>query len=412
VLAPDQRKGRGKPLASATGITRSSISPQWEVYRLPSSSSTSSSRNVSERTPSFICELPLRVAPAKARILNARLEAARQVYNACLGEALIRAQLLLNSRAYRKAKLLPKGKERTASFKDARRSVEFTDAALQRYAVALRRRAFKARLDVHTAQKLASRAFAAAQPWLLGVRGRPRFKGYRQLDTVEGKSNHAGIRWRRVHLEWLGVSLPALIDPGDPVIEHGLKSRVKYARLVRRKTKGRDRFYVQLVCQGIPYRKPRHRIGEGEVGLDIGPSTVAAVGEEAAFLEVFCEEVVRKHRTIRRLQRKLDRQRRANNPDHYLPDGSVRPGPKRWAVSNRQRQTQDRLAELSRREAAHRRTLHGRLANRILALGKISRWRRSRIARSSGSTAGRWVCGHRESSSRSFAARLRAPAAR
>ncbi|MBX6377996.1 MAG: transposase [Clostridia bacterium] len=105
--------------------------------------------------------------------------------------------------------------------------------------------------------------------------------------------------------------------------------------------------------------------------LDVGPSAVAAVGDGAAFLVPFCEEVVRDHRGSRRLQRKLDRQRRANNPEHYLPDGRVRPGPKRWRKSCRQRKTEDRLAELLRREAAHRQTLHGQLANRILAMGRV-----------------------------------------
>ena len=77
--------------------------------------------------------------------------------------------------------------------------------------------------------------------------------------------------------------------------------------------------------------------------------------------------MVRKHRTIRRMQRKLDRQRRANNPDN----GRVKPGPKRWGPSNRQRGTQDQLAELFRRETAHRRTLHGQLANRVLAMDRV-----------------------------------------
>ncbi len=338
---------------------------------MPSSSNTSSNRSGSERTPSFVCEIPLRVAPAQARCLAARLEAARQVYNACLGEALRRARLLRERRAHRSARRLPKGAERSAAFRAARRSVEFTDAALQRYAVRLRQRAFRDRLDVHVAQKLASRAFAAANEWLLGKRGRPRFKGYRQMDTVEGKSNQAGIRWRRDHIEWFGINLPAVIDPRDPVIGHALGCRVKYVRLVRRKLGGRDRFYAQLVCEGVPYRKPRHRIGEGEVGLDIGPSTIAVVGEDAAFLQMFCEEVVRGHRPIRVLQRKLDRQRRAANPGNYLPDGRVKPGPKRWVKSNRQRHTESRLANLLRREAAHRSTLHGRVANRILAMGRV-----------------------------------------
>jgi putative transposase len=39
-----------------------------------------------KRTPSFVCEIPLRVTPAQERTLLARFEAERQVYNACLGD--------------------------------------------------------------------------------------------------------------------------------------------------------------------------------------------------------------------------------------------------------------------------------------------------------------------------------------
>ncbi len=59
------------------------------------------------------------------------------------------------------------------------------------------------------------------------------------------------------------------------------------------------------------------------------------------------------------------------NPQNYLPDGRVKPGPKRWVISRRQRHTLDRLAELHRREAAHRKSLHGELANHVLAMGKV-----------------------------------------
>jgi transposase len=191
------------------------------------------------------------------------------------------------------------------------------------------------------------------------------------MDTVEGKSNCGGIRWRNGVVKWKGLILSAIIDYTDPVIAHALRCRVKYVRLVRRKIRGQNRFYVQLICEGVPYHKPKNRIGNGEVGLDIGPSTIAAVGDSAAFLVPLCEEVIRNHRTIRRLQRKLDRQRRANNPQNFLSNGQIKPGPKQWVKSNRQRQTENRLAELFRREAAHRKTLHGQLANRILAMGRI-----------------------------------------
>lgn len=97
-----------------------------------------------------------------------------------------RARALRDRRGYQAARRMPKGDERSEAFRPCRRSVEFTDAALQRYAVRLRQWAFHDRLDVHGAQKLASRAFSAANEWLLGRRGQPRFKGYRQMDTVEG----------------------------------------------------------------------------------------------------------------------------------------------------------------------------------------------------------------------------------
>ncbi len=344
-------------------------------------------------------------------MLNARLEAGRKVYNACLGEALKRARRRRERRAYQTARRLPQGKERTAAFRAVRQSTKFSNAALQRYAVRLRQQAFQEPLDVHVVQKLASRAFAAVNWWLLGQHGRPRFKGSRQMDTVESKSNHAGIRWRHDHVEWFGISLPAIIDRRDPVIAHALGCRVKDVRLVRRKVGKQDRFSVQLICEGVPYRKPEHKIGDGEVGLDLGPSTVAIVGEGTALLVPFCEAVVREHRRIRRLQRKLDRQRRANNPEPDLPDGRVKPGPKRWVTSNRQHRTADKLADLLRREAAHRKTLHGQLANRVLAIGTVIKteqvpyraWQRR---------YGKSVRGERRGNScRSFVARLQAPAA-
>src|SRR5579859_891603 len=72
---------------------------------------------------------------------------------------------------------------------------------------------------------------------------------------------------------------------------------------------------------------------------------------------------------IRRLQCKLDRQRRANNPNNYNPDGTIRKGKKSWIKSKRQRQTERKLAELYRKQAAYRTSLHRQLVNHILSLG-------------------------------------------
>ncbi len=85
-------------------------------------------------------------------------------------------------------------------------------------------------------------------------------------------------------MEWRGLRLPARIDRRDPVVAHALGHPLKYVRLVRRKVAGTDRFFAQLVCRGQPYQKPQRHIGTAEVGLDLGPSTVAAVTDDRAVL--------------------------------------------------------------------------------------------------------------------------------
>ncbi len=57
-------------------------------------------------------------------------------------------------------------------------------------------------------------------------------------------------------------------------------------------------------------------MGSGTVGLDLGPSTLAAVAEKQATLVPLYPEVERPAKVIRRLQRHIDRQRRANNPSN------------------------------------------------------------------------------------------------
>ncbi|MBC8234760.1 transposase [bacterium] len=109
---------------------------------------------------------------------------------------------------------------------------------------------------------------------------------------------------------------------------------------------------------------------DNTVGLDIGPSTIAYVSNNNVHLEQFCNELKNKQKEIRRLQRKLERQRRANNPQNYNFDGTIKQGKKTWHESTRYKKTKRKLAELQRKLAAHRKTLHGNLANRILRQGK------------------------------------------
>jgi transposase len=97
----------------------------------------------------------------------------------------------------------------------------------------------------------------------------------------------------------------------------------------------------------------RARRPEAAVGLDVGLARLATLstGRIAANSRPL-QAVLGK---LRRLQRHLDRQRRAANPGNYLPDGRVKPGPKKWARSKRMGRTETRIQQLHRRVADLRR---------------------------------------------------------
>jgi transposase len=162
-----------------------------------------------------------------------------------------------------------------------------------------------------------------------------------------------------------------LITNNDPVILHGLNSSVKYVRLVRRKVSGKNRFYAQLICNGKPFIKPKNALGFGVVGLDIGPSTIAIVSDESAQLKEFASELEFNAKAIRRLQRRMDRSRRANNPDNFNPNSTVKKGKNKWNSSKTYLKVRSSFRDLERKLAAHRKSLHGKLVNDILRVGDV-----------------------------------------
>ena len=182
----------------------------------------------------------------------------------------------------------------------------------------------------------------------MGKKGKPRFKGPHQFDSVEGKDNERGILWRDNTVKWFGLQLQPLIPDEDEVIAYGLNAPLKYLRIVRRKLNGRHRFYVQLVNQGRPYQKEENKLGWGIVGADLGPSTIGVVSDNGfAILRQFCAQMQDRQAEITLLQRQIERQRRANNPDNYEPDRWVRSkgSSKRWI--RKEGQSQERLSELA-----------------------------------------------------------------
>ena len=130
----------------------------------------------------------------------------------------------------------------------------------------------------------------------------------------------------------------------------GLESRIKYARLVRRKYKSKNLWYVQLICEAQPYIKEKSYLGTGNVGS----SSVPSVSESDARLDLFCAGLEWDKNAIWILQRKLDRQGRANHSQNYNLDRTIKEGRKTWNNAKGNLETKSKLAEVCRVVAEYR----------------------------------------------------------
>jgi hypothetical protein len=351
------------------------------------------SKHIKQKTPTFLLELPLGVEQGQACRLRAHLEAGRQLYNAILAEGNKRLRRMRADAAWHAARAMPRThkQKRAAAFSELRKQYGFTEAALHEAVKALRVCWIADHIEAVLAQTLATRAYRALNRVCLGQARRVRFKSRgRGLSSLENKRNDTGLRFvlqqpeegPQGYLVWNQDRLPALIDWKDPVVTHSFAHRIKYVRLIRRsasssQAQGADatcsRYFVQLAFEGAPYRKPKHTVGTESVGLDMGPSTAAIVPRQApARLEVLAEDLAPQEKQMRRLQRRMDRQRRAANPEHYDEKGRPKKrgnGAASWKQSKGYQATRRRKATKERKLAAHRKSLHGRLAHEIVSVG-------------------------------------------
>ena len=339
-------------------------------------------------TPSFVTEIPLKVGSYEQSILKKRFFAAKQQYNALLGEALKRLSHMRKDGKYSQTIQLYKQKgkklEAKAQFKKLAETHGYREYDLYAYSKQWNKKKHFLSIGARISQQLAKRAFQAVEEYKLKKRGKPRFKGRRGINSIEDNSIDANLRLKNNLVYYLGIQLPLMIDPKDPIHQHGLEARIKYIRIVRKNYNGKTRYVAQLICEGTPYIKAKNTPGEGVVGLDVGPQTIAIVSAEKRYasLQVFADELKTHKKKKKQLQRKLARQLRSNNPDAYEKD-TWQKKDKQWkrkkgksikgkSLKNRSkslRKTLNKLISLDRKQAAHRKTQHGRLVNTILKIG-------------------------------------------
>lgn len=324
----------------------------------------------------FVLTLELKTEKWQEDILDKRFNIGRQIYNACLGELYKRYNTMTQRKEYKKVVNMLKGKDRNKEFNKLNKKYGLTEYSLHKYVKPMQHY-FKKNIDSFTAQKIATRVFSAFEKYMFHEAKKVYFKKHDELNSLEGKSNKIGIRFKNNKLIWNKLEIPVIIKKNDEYAQMALENEIKYCRVLRKFIRGKYKYYIQIILEGtspIKINKEtgeiKNTIGDGRAGIDIGTQTIAISSKYDVKLLELAPEVNNIEKEKRILLRKLDRQRRANNPNKYNKDGTIKRGNRdKWIKSNRYVKTQNKLKELQRKQADIRKQSHEKLANYILGLG-------------------------------------------
>ena len=119
-------------------------------------------------TSSFATEVELRPTGKQSNKLRARFQAARQVYNACLGETLRRLDLMRESKGWPRAQKLnaeKKGSKKTL-FRETQKRFAFNEYALHHWSTRFTKSWINEHVGARAVEATASSAFKACEEHL------------------------------------------------------------------------------------------------------------------------------------------------------------------------------------------------------------------------------------------------------
>lgn len=331
----------------------------------------------------FIVEFPLKTEKYQEDILNKRFEIGRKIYNSLVHITQKHYKEMIKTKKYRT--LLSsltgnkkKDKDIWKQIKEIRKQYGMSEYSFHEDVKKLQKH-FKDNIDSFTAQKIATELWKSYDKLFYGNGKKVYYKRVGEFNSLEGKSNKTGIRLKDDVMIWNDLRIPVVIDYDNDYEYQAMQSDICYCRIVRKFIRNKYKFYVQIVLKGNPPVKVdtatgeiKHGIGNGDIGIDIGTSTIAIASQSDVKLLELADRVQNMENQKQKLLRKMDRSRRVTNPNNYNEDGTIKKqGNKEviWNKSNHYVKYQNELKELYRKQADIRKYQHECLANYIISLG-------------------------------------------
>ena len=307
-----------------------------------------------------------------ASVLDKLEKIAKAIYNDCLNECLKRYHKLIHDRKYQELlkeyKTSNNKKELNKQLNEIALCYGYSEYSMHKY-VKKPYKYFNEKLGSHECQKIATRAFKATEKLRHHQADKVKFKSKYDSFSIEGKSSGSKLHCcDDLSVNYGKYKYKLKVKRNDTYAQLALMDTVKYVRIYPKTIKNKRRWFVQLILKGTPPGKNRQYGESSKVqGIDIGTSTIAVVSNDKTEMIELAPNCKEDEHKIKVLSRKLDRSRRATNPDNYNNDGTITKGKHKWYKSKNYIKIQAKLKDEYRKLSVKRKQSHEILANQIIA---------------------------------------------
>lgn len=338
----------------------------------------------------YVLNLKLQTGSFQEDILEKRFEIGRHLYNSILNVSLKRYNEMIKTKRWREnqaqiANIYKLEKDKKKRKKIGKEYFDIRNEMLKEFRIneysfhddiSNMQHHFKKNMDSFTAQKIASQVWKAYDKLLYGNGEQLHFKSYNDgLSSLEGKWNKSGIVYKIESntLQWNKLKINVQSNFNDYEIS-ALRDKICFCRIVRKFVRGKYKYTLQLVLNGIPPIKInkntgeiKNDIGTGSIGIDIGTQTIAYSSDHNCKLYELAPRVQNIENKKRRLLRYMDRSKRIMNPNNFNKNGTIKRSIKlEWSYSNKYIKAKNMLKELYRKQADIRKQDHNIMANEII----------------------------------------------
>ena len=363
-------------------------------------------------SPLHTIEIELKVSPEEHRKLKQVNEELRIIRNTIMGVMYKNYKQMSRLKEY---KLTMKNyingdekqkKEMAKKFEELRLEYDLTFEFSRKYGEYLRKTKFSLP-DSVTVLSICEMVWFSMEGLFYRGSNKVRFYKRGEFVTLQGKQANRSIILKHGFVTFAKLNLPLKPKKDDLFIEETLANinqykvngvyidklnvdnhlnkkplkssyRIRNNRIVSRCIRGKLRYFLHVVLEGNPVVKRdkdgsfRHTYGVGKVSGDIGTQSLAIKSKDKCILKNFAEraeKTFKQERKVQLIQRKMERSRRAMNPDKFGEEGQYIRNSKPWIFSKNYKKLKNKHQNLHRKTAANRNYAHNEDVNDIRALG-------------------------------------------